>query len=325
MKKKIILITAGMLFFNTVPYTANAEHTYYSGDYTINYDISGDDTIEIKKCSGDGESLYLPDTIDGLPITEIDPLAFIACQNLTEINVSYSNEYFSCENGMLIKNSENVLIKYVGTDNTAEIPYGVEKIQGNAFFNAKSEYIEIPETVSYIDDYAFMGCISLKSIEIPDRTEYLGKGCFFSCTYLESVKLPNNITAILNDTFFACPNLKELIIPESVTSIGNDILSPSEDTGYNPLIYGFYGSPAENYAYENNISYRMIGDVNNDSHLNSSDASEVLSEYALVSSGADSSFDNYQTVCADINGDGVIDSSDASTILAKYAEISSGI
>lgn len=68
----------------------------------------------------------------------------------------------------------------------------------------------------------------------------------------------------------------------------------------------------------------LIGDVNDDKVVNASDASEVLAEYALVSSGKAGTFTENQKKAADFNNDGTINSSDASEILSYYAEISSG-
>lgn len=324
MKKLGILILSAILLSNISAYRAYAESVYYTGDYTINYNISENDTITITKCTGNGENLYIPDTIDGLPITEIDSSAFVSCTNLKTITVSDDNQYFVSENNMLMNRNKINLIKYTGSDQTAVIPYGIEKIESHAFFGSEPEYINIPETVSYIDDYAFMGCTALKEIYIPSRVEYIGKSCFFSCPYLSAVNIPEGITAIYDDTFYACPSLLELVIPQSVTTIGNDILSPAESNTYNPVIYGFYGSPAKSYAQNNSISYKMIGDANEDLLLDSSDASSILCDYASVSAGNSSSFSHIQSICGDMNRDGNINSADASAVLLKYAEISSG-
>ncbi len=66
-------------------------------------------------------------------------------------------------------------------------------------------------------------------------------------------------------------------------------------------------------------SYSGLGDVNEDGFVDSGDASLILSEYALLSTGSDSSFTEAQRAAADVNSDDVIDSSDASSILAYYA------
>ena len=63
------------------------------------------------------------------------------------------------------------------------------------------------------------------------------------------------------------------------------------------------------------------GDVNGDGYIDAVDASNILSYYAVVSTGADITTSE-QVVCrhkGDINGDGYVDSVDASKALAIYA------
>lgn len=88
---------------------------------------------------------------------------------------------------------------------------------------------------------------------------------------------------------------------------------------------GGASSPSENsQPLRINLSDRALGDVNNDGRIDSVDASAILREYSMTSSGSGSEFDGAQTSAADVNGDGRIDSVDASTILAYYALISGG-
>lgn len=67
-----------------------------------------------------------------------------------------------------------------------------------------------------------------------------------------------------------------------------------------------------------------LGDVDMDGAVNSSDASTVLSTYALTSTGAASPLSPSQITLADVNSDNAVDSSDASAILAFYAYTSTG-
>lgn len=64
-----------------------------------------------------------------------------------------------------------------------------------------------------------------------------------------------------------------------------------------------------------------LGDVDGDGNVNASDASMILSEYALTSSGKTGTL---SISIADVNGDGNINASDASYVLAYYAYTSSG-
>ncbi|WP_303805401.1 CAP domain-containing protein [Ruminococcus flavefaciens] len=61
------------------------------------------------------------------------------------------------------------------------------------------------------------------------------------------------------------------------------------------------------------------GDVNGDNAINAIDASEVLTEYANVSSGRGSHFSAAQKTAADMNTNGTVDAVDASIILGIYA------
>lgn len=72
------------------------------------------------------------------------------------------------------------------------------------------------------------------------------------------------------------------------------------------------------------LNYLILGDVNEDTTVDASDASLVLSEYALLSTGGQFSFNAKQQKSADVNKDGQINSSDSSKILSYYAEISTG-
>jgi hypothetical protein len=68
----------------------------------------------------------------------------------------------------------------------------------------------------------------------------------------------------------------------------------------------------------------LLGDVNNDGSVDSSDASLVLAEYAKIQTGGAGEFTEIQQKAADVNKDNSTDSSDASKILAYYAMISTG-
>lgn len=68
----------------------------------------------------------------------------------------------------------------------------------------------------------------------------------------------------------------------------------------------------------------LLGDVDGDGKIDSSDASLVLAEYARTATGHEATFDAQQRKAADVNTDGKVDSSDASKILAYYAETATG-
>ena len=290
----------------------------------------------------------------GSGVSDIGEYAFTACPSLTNIDVDKENNIYSSVNGCLCKNGDTLLV-YAGS-NDAVIPDDTKFIGKGAFFGkADITSITIPSNVEFIDDHAFSGCLSLKSIDIPDNVKNLGKGCFMSCTSLQTVTLGNALTsvpencfhscsalekvdfsesvsAVLSDAFYSCPALSGIYIPPAVKVIGSDavgkrydIRSDSSVNIDNFIIRGEKDSAAEKYASGQGISfgigYYEKGDVNGDNCVDSVDASTVLKEYALASSGQESIFDEHQSTAADWNGDNNIDSVDASAILSEYAKL----
>lgn len=87
--------------------------------------------------------------------------------------------------------------------------------------------IEIPETVTEVGDYAFLGFNKLEKIIIPDSVTTIGIGVFMNCTSLSNVTLSNNLKSIGENAFGCygmdhskCESLKSIVIPDSVESIG---------------------------------------------------------------------------------------------------------
>ena len=74
--------------------------------------------------------------------------------------------------------------------------------------------------ITFIGNYTFRECRSLKNIRIPSSVISIGEGAFESCSNLTSVNIPNFVTSIREAAFYGCSNLTSINIPNSVTSIG---------------------------------------------------------------------------------------------------------
>lgn len=131
-------------------------------------------------------------------VINIGNYVFAGCNSLQSINVSEGNSnYLSC-GGVLFDKSKSVLIKY---------PEGKKD----------TSYI-IPDRVTSIGDFAFMYCISLKSITIPNSVTSVGCDAFRWCVLLESIIIPESVPSIGKGALFLCESLKSITIPENVTS-----------------------------------------------------------------------------------------------------------
>ncbi len=121
--------------------------------------------------------------------------------------------------------------------------------------NQELENLIIPDSVTEIKEYAFMGCVSLKRVTIPDGVTEIGDSAFVGCGSLTSitvdennpnyasqdgilynkekteiihiplaisgaVNIPNSITSIESNAFSGCGSLTNVTIGSSVASIG---------------------------------------------------------------------------------------------------------
>ena len=80
--------------------------------------------------------------------------------------------------------------------------------------------INLPNSVTGIEEGAFKSCTRLTDINIPNSVTSIGGGAFSGCTSLTDINIPNSVTSIERSTFYDCTSLTDINIPNSVTSIG---------------------------------------------------------------------------------------------------------
>ncbi|MBR3958220.1 MAG: leucine-rich repeat protein [Kiritimatiellae bacterium] len=165
-------------------------------------------------------AVAIPDALGGKPVTSIGDFAFYNCTNLTSVTipdsvtsigedafdgcsgllsfvVSDNNDNYAAANGLLLSKDKRTLIKGVNGD------------------------VVIPDSVTSIGDYAFLGCNGLTSVTIPVSVTSIGVCAFSGCGGLTSVTIPVSVTSIGDYAFLGCNGLTSVTIPASVTSIGD--------------------------------------------------------------------------------------------------------
>jgi hypothetical protein len=98
--------------------------------------------------------------------------------------------------------------------------YNVIGIGDEAFQYCDITSIDLPNSITYIGEFAFRDCRNITSITLPSSVTSIGYAAFLYCTELTSVNIPENITVINMHTFAQCGKLTSITIPSSVTSIG---------------------------------------------------------------------------------------------------------
>lgn len=177
-------------------------------------------------------------------------------------------------------------------------------------------------------------------ITINEGTEYICSMAFDNCEGITEIIIPESVKVIDDAAFSYCSDLIKLTIKNPVCILGNEteVVSNGYNSDdyksfFNGTIYGYTGSTAQAYAEKYDINFLSIGngesfislgDVDLDGVINSSDASKVLSVYAITATGGNSPLSDIQKTAADVNKDSAVDSSDASSILAYYAFTATG-
>ena len=132
--------------------------------------------------------------------------------------------------------------------------------------------------------------------------------------------------------FVKCDMLAEVTVLAPDCEIYDRATTFSNDNkgSYSGTIRGYEGSTAETYAAKFKRTFvslgraPTLGDPNSDGSIDAKDASFILSEYALLSTGGAPTFTAAQKQAADVNCDGKTDPKDASVILSYYSYISTG-
>ncbi len=184
----------------------------------------------------------------------------------------------------IINSKELMLTRYYGNGGKVEIPatfqsYSVSII-GHSVFNGKNlEEVVIPDSVTEIQDYAFAGNKTLKSVKLSSKLRVLGINSFFNCRALEQIELPaslkeigtyafcgtglksvvipesQTLSSLPQFCFFQCESLTEVTIPVTITKIPADTF---RDCSKDLKIKAYSGSYGLNYAKKNGFKYEEL-------------------------------------------------------------------
>ena len=72
--------------------------------------------------------------------------------------------------------------------------------------------IDIPNSVTSIECFAFQNCTALQNIDIPNSVTTIEESAFIRCSALQSIDIPNKVTTIEKYAFEGCLCLKEIHI-----------------------------------------------------------------------------------------------------------------
>ncbi len=129
-------------------------------------------------------------------IQDID-IDSLRTSNLQSILLAKANAFYSANNGMLLSKDGTELI-----------------------LSPRMNPNDIPDTVTEIDEYAFLNNYAVKQITLPSGVSEIKNSVFRNCPLLESVVFNDNLKVIGNYAFAQCKSLQSVQIPAGVTNIG---------------------------------------------------------------------------------------------------------
>ncbi len=179
----------------------NVSWTPNQNDSDFDYLIV-DDTIKISRYNGSDSHVVIPDTLEGLPVTEIGISAFEGCSDITTLTIpsSLKNIDFYAFSGCTGLNSVYI------SDLAAWCEVG---IPGRSYANP----------LNYASNLYVNGNLTT-DIVIPDGVTRIGESTFETFSGITSLTVSDSTTSIGSEAFLGCSNLKTVYISESVTEIG---------------------------------------------------------------------------------------------------------
>ena len=247
-KKIASLILTLMILFGVMSINVNAAVLYPVGDWVYEK-INNGTEFEIDSYKGDSYEVGTPYYHNSTPITSVGTGAFMSNNFLTKV---YLSDTITVVQDHAFLNCENL--------QTVVIEGDIKNILHSAFSGCKSlENINLEDTsISYVSSSCFMDCDALKDIEIPETVTSINENAFASCDSLAKITIPASVTSIADTAFRNSDN----VVIYCYTDSAAHIYAEENDIEY-VLIDQI---PAVTY---------ILGDVDNSGEVSILDATEV--------------------------------------------------
>ena len=131
------------------------------------------------------------------------------------------------------------------------LPSSLTTLGDQAFAYTALKAIEIPESITVINEYMFVECHSLVNVKLPSTLTEIGECAFRDCVSLVTIEIPESLKIIRKGAFAYCNELTALALPNDMTTIESGILQMSNKI--KSLDVPFIGSSLD--SEESNVTY----------------------------------------------------------------------
>ena len=207
MAKAMVQVDGIFYELNSESKTATVTHFSYKNDYSGDVVIPESITFE--------NQTYI--------VTSIGSCAFSNCGALNSVFIPKTIKYIgSCA----FEHSKSLKAVYISDlEAWCKIKFDGSQdanplyIAHHLYLNGEEIHdLEIPSSISSINDFAFQGCSNISSVKIPNSVTSIGMDAFLRCG-LTSVIIPESVTTIGAQAFYGCSLLTSVTFPESVNSV----------------------------------------------------------------------------------------------------------
>ena len=177
------------LYNRTIPMLPYTDGLLYSLDYTARtMTIVGVDVTVFN-----GSEILVPPIFEGCDVTKIGANAFLNAPNLKNLTIPSSITKINSlafENCVALENLyyKGTLSDYLNIEFSGNEPMGFENLYIGSITGALVEALNFSKDVDVINEFAFAGFTSIKSVII-DKNMTVGAYAFYNCTELNELKL----------------------------------------------------------------------------------------------------------------------------------------
>lgn len=179
-------------------------------------------------------------------ITAIPDSAFLACNNLTSIDIPDGiqsigeNAFNGCSAIQEISIPKSITSigskAFFGCTGRATINCRIDNNWNDGWFReAGFSEVIIDNNITYVGCYAFYNCDNLTKVTIGERVERIGHDAFASCDNLQEVTIPVSVKNIESSVFDYCTNLSKVYYGGTESDWWNISFS---SRGSNPVHHG---------------------------------------------------------------------------------------
>ena len=139
----------------------------------------------------------------------------------------------------------------------------VVRIAEGAFAErSRLKEITLPDSLRFIDDKAFSGCVALTKLKLPNNAQRLGSWAFSDCETLETVELSADLQHLGEGAFYGCKSLRSVILPDEPLKLhfGTSFWSEFYGCAADLTFYGVKGSSAEIFSRRCGASFKILED-----------------------------------------------------------------